>query len=300
MGGGTYSACAFRDYSTSCGRTYTATGRVLNHQYTAKVLNPDLDPKDKIRECCNSDEHPNTIPVILALDVTGSMGKACDEVASTLSQIMASLYHKFKDVEVMIAGIGDFECDKYPLQVSQFESDVRVAKQLDDLYLEKGGGGNAYESYTAIWWFGLYRTKLDCYDKQGRKGIIITMGDEPINPKLPKSMLDYVGTCGKKQKEFEFYTDELYKLASEKFNIFHISIDDPESSYDNDEEIDKSFKAVIGDNYKISTIAKLKDTICQCISDSINNSGVDVPSIHSEEPIIQDNVQTDENGGIIW
>ena len=304
MGGGTYSACAFRDYSTSCGRTYTATGRIENHQYTAIKLHPDMNPKDKIRECCNSEEHPNTIPVILALDVTGSMGKACHEVASTLSQIMETLYNKFKDIEVMIAGIGDFECDRYPLQVSQFESDVRIAKQLDNLFIEHGGGGNKYESYTSIWWFGLYRTKLDCYDQQGRKGIIITMGDEPINPILPKSMLDYVGDLKKKQRDYEFETDKLYELVKKKFDIFHISVNDPESSYDEDEEVDKSFQDVIGQNYKVSTINKLKDTICECISQSVNDSASaqSIPNFDfTTEPITGDSrIKRDENGGIVW
>ena len=300
MGSGCYTACSFQSYSNSMGRSVTSTGRVLNHQYTAVRLHPDMNPKDKVRECCNSDEHPNTIPVILALDVTGSMGEACNEVASTLSQIVGSLYKKFTDVEILIAGVGDFECDHYPLQVSQFESDVRIAKQLDNLYIEHGGGGNNYESYTSVWWFGLYRTNLDCYNKQGRKGIIITMGDEPLNPTLPKSMLDYVGDLKKKQKDYEFDTDKLYQLVKEKFEVFHISVDDPHSSYGDDEDVDKSFRDVIGDNYKISTIPNLKDTICDCIAQSIQNQSSNIVAYPAEEVISNGNIQRDENGGICW
>lgn len=50
-----------------------------------------LDPKNVIRECCDTEEHPNTIPVILALDVTGSMGQAAVEVAKKLNVIMTKL-----------------------------------------------------------------------------------------------------------------------------------------------------------------------------------------------------------------
>lgn len=97
---------------------------------------------------------------------------------------MTKLYENIKDVEFMIMGIGDLSCDYYPIQVSQFESDIRIAEQLDKIYFEFGGGGNMYESYTAAWYFGLHHTKLDCWNR-GKRGIIITIGDERINPYLP-------------------------------------------------------------------------------------------------------------------
>ena len=298
MGSGSWTACSFSDYSTSCGRTYDVkTNRISGHSYTALGLAESLNPKNKIRECCNSDEHPNTVPVILALDVTGSMGSACAETASAISQIMGELYRRFKDVEVMIMGVGDFECDYFPLQVSQFESDVRVAKQLDELYIEHGGGGNMYESYTAPWWFGLYRTKLDCFDKQGRKGVIITMGDEPLNPVLPKSIVDYLGKNVDSAQSYLFETVELFNEASKKFDIFHISVDDRHCCYPKYKEtVDKSFRELLGDNYKISSINGLKDTICDCIEQSINSNG----QVFLADSNLAGNVKTDENGGIVW
>ena len=65
-------------------------------------------------------EHPETIPVILALDVTGSMGPACKACAAQLNEIMTSLYQNVKDVEFLVMGIGDLACDKAPIQASQF------------------------------------------------------------------------------------------------------------------------------------------------------------------------------------
>ena len=299
MGSGIWTACSYSDYSTSCGRTYdVVTDRISGHTYTARRLSESLNPKNKIRECCNSSEHPNTVPVILALDVTGSMGSACAETASAISQIMGELYRRFKDVEVMIMGVGDFECDESPLQVSQFESDVRVAKQLDELYIEHGGGGNMYESYTAPWWFGLYRTKLDCFDKQGRKGVIITMGDEPLNPILPESIVDYLGRNIEQRQKYLFETIELFNEASKKFDIFHISVDDKNCCYPRYKmAVDKSFKELLGDNYCISSINGLRDTICDCIEKSINSSNGTTLLADSN---LAGNVKTDENGGIVW
>ena len=297
MGSGVYTACSFRDYSTSCGRTYdVTTNRIDGHQFIARTLKESLNPHEKIRECCNSDEHPNTVPVILALDVTGSMGAACKETASAISQIMNELYNKFKDIELMTMGVGDFECDHYPLQASQFESDVRIAKQMDDIYIEHGGGANDYESYTAPWWFGLYRTKLDCYDKQGRKGIIITMGDEPLNPTLPRyAITDYLGKIDdNRQGDYVFETKKLFEAASKKFDIFHIAIDDEHDCYDSyKDKIEKTFRPILGERLKVSTIDNLKNTICDCISEAIEGQPVVICESNN-------NLKFDETGGIVW
>lgn len=299
MGSGYYTSASFCNYSTARGCSYdVTTDRINGHVFTEIMLNENLNPYDKIRECCNSDEHPNTVPVILGLDVTGSMGNACAETAAALSQIVKELYNKYKDIEIMTMGIGDFDCDRYPLQCTQFESDVRIAEQMDQIYMEHGGGGNGWESYTAAWWYGLYRTKLDCFNDQGRKGIIITMGDEPLNPDLAaKRILKYLGEADQKNMEYLFKTPELYREASKKFDIFHIAVDDPGDCYqDYKHTVDPSFKKVIGENFKISTIDNLKNTICQCISLAISNG----PTVISETVESGNGLKHDENGGIIW
>jgi len=180
---------------------------------------------------------------------------------------MTKLYDKYKDIEFCIMGIGDFECDDAPLQVSQFESDVRIAQRIDDIYMEHGGGGNGYESYSAAWYFGLYKTKLDAFTKQGRKGIIITMGDEPLNPDLSAERLKQV--LGERETGI-VKTPELYKKACEKFDIFHISIDDSSSSYDwHRQGIERTFNPLLGERAKVSTIDSLANTIVDCIDESL-------------------------------
>lgn len=270
MGGGSFSSSSFSTYSRSVGKVYNnSTGRVSGQVFEAKHLKEVLNPKGVIRECANSGEHPNTIPVILALDVTGSMGDACQETAEALGTIMTKLYEKYKDIEFSVMGIGDFECDDAPLQVSQFESDVRIAQRIDDIYMEHGGGGNGYESYTAAWYFGLHNTKLDAFDKQGRKGIIITMGDEPLNPDLPKERVKQV--LGAKEIG-ELKTPKLYEEACRKFNIYHISIDAPSSSYDwHEKDIHATWDPLLGERAKVSSIDGLANTIVECIDDALSN-----------------------------
>lgn len=187
--------------------------------YRANKLNPMLDPKGVVRECCDSEDHPNTVPIIFALDVTGSMGPAAKACAAKLDEIMSELYGKIDDVEFCMMGIGDMNYDDAPVQVTQFESDIRIFDQTTQIYFEGGGGGNKYESYTAAWWFGLHHTKLDCW-KRGKKGIIITIGDEPLNPVLYGEHLKEV--FGDSSQDVD--TTELYKDVCKKFDVYHIAI----------------------------------------------------------------------------
>lgn len=296
MGSSTFDRDEFKTYSRSMGKKYNSTtNRVEGQVYHSMMLNEQLNPKNVIRECCNSEEHPNTIPVILALDVTGSMGDACQETAEALGVIMEQLYKKFKDIEIMVMGIGDLAYDKAPIQISQFESDVRIAEWLDKIYMEHGGGGNSYESYTAAWYMGLRHTKLDAYDKQGRKGIIITMGDEPLNPYLPEFELSNV-TGDSLQGDIE--TKDLFKEASEKFDIYHIAVDSPHDSYSfYEKRIKESFGNLLGQRLMISTIGKLGDTICDCIANSVDNSNSSSFVLNEDNKDIS--VENNE-GGISW
>ena len=192
--------------------------------YTCRELHPDLDPHGVVRECCDSEEHPNTVPVIFALDVTGSMGPTARACAAQINEIITSLNKDYPDVQFMTMGIGDFAYDDAPLQVSQFESDVRICDQLGKIWFERGGGGNSFESYTAAWYFALNHTQLDCWNR-GKKGIIITMGDEPLNPYLPGRAFNRI--FGYSSQDID--TVDLYEQVSEKYDIYHIIITDRES-----------------------------------------------------------------------
>ena len=225
MGYGYWRKEDFIAYSGTQGRKVDNSGRVdpslTDRQiFRQNGMNPLLNPLNVMRECCDSSDHPQTLPVILALDVTGSMGPASAEVAKTMNVVMTSLYNKIQDVEFMVMGIGDLSYDRAPIQISQFESDIRIAEQLDKIYLEYGGGGNAFESYTAAWYMGLYHTRLDCW-KRNRKGLIITMGDEPLNPYLPREPLSAV-TGDRLQRNVE--TKELYREVRKKFDILHLHV----------------------------------------------------------------------------
>ena len=236
MGGGAWTRASFSSYTTSKCMNMDSSGSItgtytVQEMFKQRNIAPELNPKNVMRECCDTDEHPNTKPVILALDVTGSMGSAAMEVAKKLNVVMESVFDKISDVEFMIMGIGDLAYDYAPIQASQFESDIRIAEQLDKIYFEGHGGGNNYESYTAAWYFGLNHCKLDCW-KRGKKGIIITMGDEPLNPYLPIHGIN----CGLIEAtgdniQADVETKDLYQEVIKKYDVYHLAVNDQATSY---------------------------------------------------------------------
>lgn len=203
-------------------------------QNIKRRIHESMSPKNfKIREARDSDEHSTTLPVILALDLTGSMGHIPHSlIRDGLPKLMSNIIqHGFNDAALLFLGIGDHECDRYPLQVGQFESgDEELDMWLTRTYIEGGGGGNHGESYLLAWYLAAFHTETDSFQKRGKKGVLITTGDEPGLNTIPENALrEIFGDNG----QYQTYSDvELLKIVSEKWEVYHILIDGRSRSYD--------------------------------------------------------------------
>ena len=147
MGRGSYTASDWASLRSS--RRLTDASRTEN-VFTAKSARMTYDVSHiTCRESRDSEDSPHATPVIIGFDVTASMGYLAKELSvHAVNQAVMSL-RKGKavtDPQFLCAAIGDSKSDKTPLQVTQFESDIRIIRQLTDLYLEGGGGGNYGES----------------------------------------------------------------------------------------------------------------------------------------------------------
>lgn len=244
MGGGIYSSNA-RLVRTNASGLHAKNNEEI---FTNRGLNSSMNPCDVIvREARDSEEHPNSLAIILALDVTGSMGDIPNYIVKDgLPKIMDSIIQcGIKDPQVLFMGIGDHECDNAPLQVGQFESnDKLLDKWLIDLFLEGGGGGNGGESYLLAWYFA-QRTITDCFEKRKEKGFLFTIGDEPCLKYLPGN------SCKKIMGNRWEYRDEtaisLLKKAQEKYHVFHLNIKEGYGNRFN--HIEPEWKELIGDNF---------------------------------------------------
>ena len=260
MGGGSWS---HKDWTS-----YANSSNVMNksaHEFYSKHLVQALDPKGiTMRESRDSTEHPESTAVIVGLDVTGSMAAVLQEMARHgLHQLCTSLYEQrpVKDPQIMCMGIGDVECDHSPFQVSQFESDIRIAKQLEQLYLEGGGGGNSHESYSLACLFAAEKTSIDCYEKRNKKGYLFTIGDEQPTPDFKAKDLEralgYV-------PEGPYKTKDLLKRVSKSFEVYHIIVE--EGSNGQDSKVHKAWEDILGQRaIHLPNHKKLAQTIVSAI-----------------------------------
>lgn len=196
------------------------------------------------RESCDSESHPNTVPIQFYLDVTGSMGHIPHEMIKTgLPTLMGSLIQNgVPDAALLFGAIGDHECDRFPLQIGQFESgDAELDMWLTRTYLEGGGGGNGGESYLLAWYFAAHHVKTDAFEKRGKKGFVITIGDEPNLPNLPVSGVK--GIMGNTAVGQGNHTAEAILAAAQKKNhVYHIHLNHGGRA------CDSKWREILGDN----------------------------------------------------
>lgn len=212
-------------------RRASASGQMTNSisqnftQSAVRRIHESMEPKQALlREARDSATHPNTVPVILALDVTGSMGKIPQQlVIEGLPKMMSGMIeHGVPDASLLFLAVGDTTVDHYPLQVGQFESgDLELDTWLTRTYIEGGGGGNEGESYLLAWYYAAKHTATDAWDKRKKKGFLFTVGDEPCLKSLPKNAID---TLMGNNPEASYTEKQLLELAQEKWNVFHLHI----------------------------------------------------------------------------
>lgn len=221
MGGGSYSY--MRDVQTKRSYAHQSREQVFRQQ----MMSAEMNIHGKVRECRDSEEHPQTLPIIIALDVTGSMGRIPHALITggfptIMKKIMdAGIEHP----QVCFVAIGDQFSDSAPIQVGQFEaSDELLDHWLKTIWLESGGGGNGGESYQLAWWFAASHTDCDAINKRGQKGVLITIGDEAVHKSISKAEMRDI--CGDSIETFQMATSDILDAARQKWDVYHINLSD--------------------------------------------------------------------------
>ncbi len=243
MGSSNYSSDAYSHFANS------TKGKSVDDvfiQNKTRTVATTMSPKGvKFREARDSDNHPESLALMIWLDVTGSMGKIPEIlVREKLDKIMATLInHDVKDASVFFGAIGDHDCDSTPLQVGQFESGAdELVKCLSSTYIESGGGGNNVESYCLAHLFAGRHTSIDCYEKRGMKGILFTIGDEGNHRKLSaasqKEIFDVAEATDLTDKQ-------MLEMAQRLYHVFHIHVQ--QGNYRDDPSVIGYWKDILGE-----------------------------------------------------
>ncbi len=261
MGLGSFDAVAYRAFSA------TTAGKATDDIYAARAINKNLNPKGvKIRESRDSADNPNSTPIIVAIDVTGSMGIIADVLAREgLGTLFTEILDRkpITDPHLMFMAVGDANYDSAPLQVSQFEADNRIVEQLTQIFLEHGGGWNNFESYNLPWYFAATHTEHDSLIKRGKRGYLFTVGDEEAPQALtPAQIKEIIGD----DMEREMSAGEMLAEAQRKYDVFHIIIMEGSHARSHPDRVFDSWKSVLGQHViRLADHKKLAETIVSTI-----------------------------------
>ena len=163
MGHGRWSGADWRGWSAR-----NTAGRSTAEIFTSRGLLPEFDPaRIRVRESRDGPDNAASTPIVLASDVTGSLGEVArilmqEKLGVLVSEILAR--RPVSDPHIMAMAVGDATCDQAPLQATQFEADIRLAEQMRSLFVEGGGGGNGGESYALPWLFCGTKTATDSFE----------------------------------------------------------------------------------------------------------------------------------------
>lgn len=235
------------DYSDSMHKS----GRTTWHVHAS------LDPRGcKSRESRDSDEHPESTAIAVMFDVTGSMGSIPVTLQKKLPELLGLLLRKgyVTDPQILFGAIGDATCDRVPLQVGQFESDNRMDANLENIFLEGGGGGQQTESYELAMYFIARHTEIDCWNKRGRKGYLFIIGDEMAYPSVKRGEVrDLIGDGA----ERDMPTADIVRELQQRYHVFYIL---PQAaSYGGDAKILGFWRSLLGQH-----VLELEDPAAVC------------------------------------
>lgn len=217
MGYGNYSFAAHA--ALTAGRAHQAGTEVFRQTQCHPLMNPK---GLKVRECRDSADHPDSLGIAFALDVTGSMGDiphllATKELPNFMKLLTAcGVAHP----QLMFMAIGDARSDHAALQVGQFESTAELMDQwLTWSYLEGGGGGSGEESYDLAFYLAAQHTDMDNWVKRKKKGYLFLTGDELPYPAVSRHQIEAL--VGEKLDE-DIPIEEVIAAAAETYHVFFL------------------------------------------------------------------------------
>ncbi len=240
------------------------TGKTYDDMTTAKsardVKKDYLPSAITVRESRDSDANPESTPIIVALDETGSMRDVLASAIDGLGKFFIELYKRrpVSDPHVLGMMFDDVAAGYEPaLQATQFEANIKIADQFRALYAVNGGGGNNSESYHLPLYFAATKTSCDAFTKRGRKGYLFTIGDEEVpDPLTPAQIRKVFGADEPVQSPLSY--EDLLRMCEPNWHVFHIMVEEGDHfRYGRGAQTRESWAKVLGE--RAIPLAKIGD-----------------------------------------
>lgn len=260
----------------------------------ADALHANLNIYGKRREARDSPAHPNSVPILVVFDETGSMADIPPNVQKQLIKLMAFLLGKgyIEDPQICIGAVGDAGANEIaPLQIGQFESGAEIDDDINLIYLEGNGGGNSSpvsdeiqrlmfpdhfvrpgitpprpylprESYQNVIYYAANCIDTDAFQKRGKKGYLIIVGDECAYDRVSKENVKRLMGI---DIESDMSTVDVIRACQEKWQIFYVIPNG--SNHYNDDNVRLFWSSLLGKEnvIKLDKIEAVCETIGQII-----------------------------------
>jgi hypothetical protein len=274
---------------------YTARAKVRSHAPNAgfdydsavksgsvRSVHESLDLTRKpYREARDNADNPESLPIAILLDVTGSMRDVPKLLLPEFGKLMSVILDEgaVKDPQIAFGGIGDAFSDRFPVQLSEFEADDELVEQhLGNLILEGGGGGTMQESYELLAYFFANIVETDAWEKRGQKGFLFFVGDERFYPTIRADQVEMrLGLDMHQNTE----AADVFRKLQEKWEVFLIRPE--EGSYSagpEKEQVETLWKSVLPEE-RVITAESYTDVVPKIAATISLMAGLDLATVVS-------------------
>lgn len=183
-------------------------------------------------------------PIVIAVDVTGSMKTLpkliFEKLCLLYNEVLYFLPEELKDTfEISFAAIGDAYTDRHPIQITDFGKGFELDENINSLYPEGGGGGQARESYELMAYFFAKHCATPNILKSPRP-LFIFIGDEGYYSKVSRShIMDLIGD----KPKTDLISEDIFNDLKAKFDAYILRV---KYSGSGEAEIHEMWKKALG------------------------------------------------------
>ncbi len=176
-------------------------------------------------------------PLVVAVDVTGSMGKWPSVIFTKLPVLYNEAKMHLPDIEISFCAVGDANSDNYPLQVCDFRKGKELESSINSIYPEGGGGAGSKETYELAAYFYAKHCKMP----KAKKALFVFCGDEGFYETIKTNMIKRM-TGDDVPQDLDSY--EVFKELKDRFEVYNLRV--KYSDENKEKEIQGQWEAALG------------------------------------------------------